>query len=216
MRIRFLAVVLVAVLVSMVVQLSGVSPARAAGPCGPPVVNPVACENSQPGAPASQWDVSGAGSSTIQGFATDISVNAGQTVTSRSRRRARSYRLDIYRLGYYQGTGRPTDRGPHADRDAAADATGLPDERHDRAVDCGNWAVSASWAVPPTAVSGIYFARSTARTARPAPATSSSSCATTPATPTCSSRPPTPPGRPTTTTAATASTSAAPPAGPTR
>ena len=26
-------------------------------------------------------------------------------------------------------------------------------------VDCGNWAVSASWAVPSTAVSGIYFAQ---------------------------------------------------------
>ena len=26
-------------------------------------------------------------------------------------------------------------------------------------IDCGNWAVSASWAVPSTAVSGIYFAR---------------------------------------------------------
>src|SRR6266542_3151732 len=26
-------------------------------------------------------------------------------------------------------------------------------------VDCGNWAVSASWAVPSTAVSGIYFAK---------------------------------------------------------
>src|SRR5262249_50279111 len=26
-------------------------------------------------------------------------------------------------------------------------------------IDCGNWAVSASWAVPTTAVSGIYFAK---------------------------------------------------------
>src|SRR4051794_18684121 len=27
-----------------------------------------------------------------------------------------------------------------------------------RLLDCGNWAISASWAVPSTAVSGIYFA----------------------------------------------------------
>ena len=26
-------------------------------------------------------------------------------------------------------------------------------------IDCGNWAVSASWAVPSDAVSGIYFAK---------------------------------------------------------
>ena len=28
-------------------------------------------------------------------------------------------------------------------------------------IDCGNWAVSASWTVPATAVSGIYFAKAT-------------------------------------------------------
>ena len=32
-----------------------------------------------------------------------------------------------------------------------ADRTGL--------IDCGNWAESASWTVPATAVSGVYFAR---------------------------------------------------------
>ena len=26
-------------------------------------------------------------------------------------------------------------------------------------VDCGNWTISASWSVPATAVSGIYFAK---------------------------------------------------------
>jgi hypothetical protein len=161
-RIRFLAMVLVAVLVSMVVQLSGVSPAGAAGPCGPPVVNPVACENSQPGAPPSQWDVSGAGSSTIQGFATDISVNVGQTVHFKIKTPARSYRLDIYRLGYYQGLGArliagnltPTATLPQTQPACLTNGTtGL--------FDCGNWAESASWAVPSSAVSGIYLAKLT-------------------------------------------------------
>ena len=31
--------------------------------------------------------------------------------------------------------------------------------RRPGSIDCGNWAVSASWAVPATAVSGIYFAK---------------------------------------------------------
>jgi hypothetical protein len=56
------------------------APAAQAAPCDPPVVNPVACENTKPGNPASEWDVSGAGSSSIQGFATDISVDQGGTI----------------------------------------------------------------------------------------------------------------------------------------
>ena len=55
-------------------------PARAAAnPCGPPVTSVIACENTQTGDPASECQVSGAGDSTIQGFATSMSVDAGQT-----------------------------------------------------------------------------------------------------------------------------------------
>jgi len=48
--------------------------------CNPPMANDIVCENSKPGNPSSDWDVSGAGDLTIQGFATDISVNQGQTI----------------------------------------------------------------------------------------------------------------------------------------
>ena len=57
--------------------LNSVTGVRAQAPCSS---NPVACENSQPGNPASEWDIIGAGDASIQGFATDISVNIGQTV----------------------------------------------------------------------------------------------------------------------------------------
>ena len=40
--------------------------------------NPVMVENLNPGSIA--WDINGAGDPDIQGFATDISVNVGQTV----------------------------------------------------------------------------------------------------------------------------------------
>ena len=40
----------------------------------------IVTENALPGNPPSEWDVSGAGDSSIQGFATDISVNRGATV----------------------------------------------------------------------------------------------------------------------------------------
>ena len=68
--------------------------------------NAIVCENQQPGTPASEWDIDGAGDATIQGFATDISVNAGSQHRVQDRhRRARATRSTIYRLGYYQGDG---------------------------------------------------------------------------------------------------------------
>lgn len=75
---------------------------QAQGGCG---INPVVCENFLAGAPASEWDVVGAGDSTIQGFATTISVDQGQTVRFKVNTPASNYRLDIYRMGYYNGLG---------------------------------------------------------------------------------------------------------------
>lgn len=133
--------------------------APSATPCGPPVVNPVACENTKPGNPQSEWDVSGSGDPSIQGFATDISVNHGETVHFKIKTDATAYRLDIYRLGYYGGMGArkvatvlPSATLPQSQPACLTNSsTGL--------IDCGNWAESASWAVPADAVSGIYFAR---------------------------------------------------------
>ena len=75
-------------------------------------------------------------------------------------------------------------------------------------IDAGNWSVSATWDVPADAVSGVYFAKLSARTARRARTSSRSSCATTATTATSPSRPPTRPGRPTMPGAAPASTAA--------
>ncbi len=133
--------------------------AAPAAPCDPPVASPIACENSKAGSPKSEWDVSGSGSSTIQGFATDISVNKGETVRFKIKTPASAYRLDIYRMGYYSGSGarKVATANPSASLPQTQPAcltnssTGL--------IDCGNWAESASWAVPSDAVSGIYFAK---------------------------------------------------------
>jgi len=132
---------------------------RAAGPCDPPITNPIVCENSKTGNPASEWEVSGSGDSSIQGFATDISVNKGQTVSFKIRTVSPDYRVDIYRLGYYNGLGarkvatiQPSASLPQNQPSCLSNSgTGL--------VDCGNWGVSASWPVPADAVSGIYLAR---------------------------------------------------------
>ena len=156
---RLVVSLILAVLLGLL-SLANAPPARAAGPCGPPVTSVIACENTLPGDPPSDWQVSGAGDSTIQGFATSMSVNAGQTESFKISTPARSYHIDILRIGYYQGNGArkvvsnmlPTASLPQTQPACKNDTapTGL--------IDCGNWAVSASWAVPSTAVSGLYIA----------------------------------------------------------
>src|SRR5207245_8367674 len=108
---------------------------------------------------STEWDISGSGDSSIQGFATDISVNQGQTVHFKINTIALAYRIDIYRMGYYGGAGArkvasilPSASLPQNQPACLSDqATGL--------IDCGNWAESALWAVPSDATSGIYFAK---------------------------------------------------------
>src|ERR1043166_2986271 len=67
--------------------------------------NPIATENLKAGNPSSEWDISGAGDLSIQGFATDISVNKGGTVNFKIKTDATDYTIDIYRIGYYNGAG---------------------------------------------------------------------------------------------------------------
>jgi hypothetical protein len=129
--------------------------ALAAANCSSPP-NAIVAENCMPGNPASEWDISGAGDSTIQGFATDISVNQGDTINFKVKTTASSFRLDIYRMGYYGGNGARkittiNAAGKNQPNCLTDSPTGL--------IDCGNWSVSASWTVPANATSGIYFAR---------------------------------------------------------
>ncbi|HSI59540.1 MAG TPA: Ig-like domain-containing protein [Ideonella sp.] len=128
------------------------------GNCGAPA-NAIVAENCLTGNPASEWDISGVGDVNHQGFATDISVNRGGTISFKMDSPSTAYRFDIYRMGYYGGMGArkvttvlPSASLPQNQPDCLNDAaTGL--------IDCGNWAVSGSWTVPATAVSGIYFAK---------------------------------------------------------
>ena len=133
--------------------------AQAPGPCDPPNGNAVVCENQLTGNPASEWDIDGAGDPSIQGFATDISVNRGQTIAFKIDTPATDYVLDIYRMGYYGGHGRSEDRNDHPVGHAAPDAARMPDRCGTGLIDCGNWDASASWLVPADATSGIYFAK---------------------------------------------------------
>ena len=124
-----------------------------AGACA---ANPISTENCLPGNPASEWDISGAGDPNIQGFATDISVNRGSTVSFKVDS-ASSYRIDIYRMGYYGGMGaRKVATIPSVTQQNQPNCL---TEASSGLIDCGNWTLSASWAVPANATSGIYFAK---------------------------------------------------------
>ncbi|MBY5370092.1 N,N-dimethylformamidase beta subunit family domain-containing protein, partial [Rhizobium leguminosarum] len=119
--------------------------------------NAIVLENQKQGNPESEWGIDGAGSTNIEGFATDISVDNGKTVSFKINTNSTNYRIDIYRLGYYGGMG--------ARKVATMQHTGLQTQPSPLrnattgTVDAGNWAVSASWTVPDDAVSGVYIAK---------------------------------------------------------
>jgi hypothetical protein len=121
--------------------------------------NPIVCENALPGDPGRNWEVQGVGDPTIQGFATSMSVNVGQTESFKIDTPASSYHIEILRLGYYGGDGarlvasniQPTAQLPQIQPECLHEpSTGL--------IDCGDWGVSAQWTVPSNAVSGVYIA----------------------------------------------------------
>ena len=171
------------------------------------IPNPIVAENQKVGNPESEWGINGP-TSAIEGFATDISVDQGQTVSFKVNTVASSYHIDIYRMGYYGGAGArkvATVTNTTATQQPAplTDSTGL--------TDAGNWSVSASWQVPTDAVSGVYIGKLVRDDGTLGEnLTCTSSSATTTATRTCCSRPPTVPGRPTTSGAARTSTRARP------
>src|SRR5512135_866127 len=131
----------------------GVPAARAA--CG----NPIACENALPGTPQSVWDAPGGSSSTIYGFADPFSVNVGQTINFKIKSPAKSYAIDIYRIGYYGGDGARLEASVTPNISVTQSQPACTTNTVTGLVDCGNWGVSASWTVPSTAVSGVYFAK---------------------------------------------------------
>ena len=149
---RVAAVPVVAGLLGALLVIGPAAPAQAA------CANPTVCENQLAGTPQSVWDVTSP-STTIQGFADPFSVNVGGSIKFKIKSPATSYKVDIYRMGYYGGNGARliTSLTPNISVSQSQPAcstntvTGL--------VDCGNWGVSATWNVPTSVVSGVFFAR---------------------------------------------------------
>ena len=154
--------------------------------------NEIEAENCCPAPTAGQWDVAGAGDPRIQGFATDISVPRAGGSAFKVDTTAASYRLDIYRIGYYGGGARGR---TIVTRSAVRNEDACP-RRETALIDCSGWGCRRP--ERPRHASGMYFAKPVA-IRRSSHVVSWS--ATTPAL-RCCSRPRTPPGRPTTSTAA--------------
>ncbi|MBB2940424.1 hypothetical protein FB565_000128 [Actinoplanes lutulentus] len=122
-------------------------------------MNVIACENSKTGTPQSTWDIYGVGDTTIQGYGTEMSVQAGETIDFKVASPS-AFTAEIYRLGYYNGDGARK-------WDTVDSVSPLPANSNDdctftdatETFDCGAWGVSASWDVPENAVSGVYIAR---------------------------------------------------------
>jgi hypothetical protein len=119
--------------------------------------NPIPTENALAGSPPSEWE-SGY-SDTIVGYTPDFSVLPGATVRFKVKTDATSYRIRIYRIGWYGGLGArrvaeltPSVPLPQVQPPPIVDPVSA-------CADCGNWATSATWTVPTTAVSGVYHAR---------------------------------------------------------
>lgn len=155
-RIRFILAILAtsALITSGLMAMPGAANAGCA-----PEANPIVCENSKPGAPWQEWEVDGAGDDSIQGFATDISVNIGERIDFKIDTDAAGYSIDIYRTGWYQGLGarkidsiEPSAPLPQTQPECLTDLS-------TELTDCGTWQVSASWDVPAEAVSGVYLAK---------------------------------------------------------
>ena len=150
-----LAVAALVVALASVVAVSTAPPAAAA--CGNPLLARTRCLVTRPATGRS----AAPGDSTIQGFATSMSVNAGRhrVVQDQDPGVERTTSTSCG-SGYYQGNGARKVASNAAAGRAAADPAGVPERRRSRTglIDCGNWAVSASWAVPSDAVSGVYLA----------------------------------------------------------
>ncbi|HEY2641256.1 MAG TPA: DUF4082 domain-containing protein [Streptosporangiaceae bacterium] len=121
-------------------------------------VNQIVCENELPGTPQSVWDLAPGQGQTMDGFADPLSVNIGGAINFKVESPA-AFSIDIYRMGYYGGDGARLVTSISANASVSEHQPACNTNTVTGLVDCGNWGISATWTVPTTAISGVYFAR---------------------------------------------------------
>ncbi|WP_433215810.1 DUF4082 domain-containing protein [Dactylosporangium sp. CS-047395] len=155
MRSRFITGLAAAVVVAAVACVPSAGNAATFDPCGAGS-NPITCENSKTGSPIEDWYSENSWGD-IEGFTTKESVQPGETLQAKVNSPASTFRVSIYRLGYYGGLG--ARKMPTSPTTIYAQKTQDPC-LHDSGtglVDCGNWTTNVTWTVPSDAVSGVYL-----------------------------------------------------------
>jgi hypothetical protein len=132
--------------------LSATSQARSASPAP----NPIQQENALPGSDG--WLHAGADGRAIEGYATEPSVQPGDTIHFHvSTTPAASYHLDVYRLGWYGGLGaRLVACLPTCSSDDSGTSQDVAGPDPNGELDAG-WPVTDQLTVPSTWVSGYYL-----------------------------------------------------------
>src|SRR5206468_5737586 len=135
---QLLAPPVVAVVAGALLAITPAAPAQAA------CANPVVCENQLPGTPQSVWDVTSP-STAIQGFEDPFSVNVGSSINFKIKSPASSYKIDIYRMGYYGGNGARLVTSLTPNISVSQNQPTCNTNTVTGLVDCGNSGVSATW-----------------------------------------------------------------------
>ena len=132
------------------------SKAHAAG------TNPVATENQLPGTPGWNDFSADLAPDTLSGFGSKISVNHGDSIDFYVTTTAPSFKIDIFRTGYYNQVGARlitslgSFPGLHQAIPAPDAVTGM--------ISCTNWTRTTSLTIPSNWVSGVYLAKLTSST----------------------------------------------------
>lgn len=118
--------------------------------------NPIQTENALPGAAVDSWLPPAYPPTNIEGYASEVSVLPGQTIHLHvSTLDGERYRVELYRLGWYGGLGaRLLNCTPSCGGDELGHEYGGPLVQGGPA----GWPVTDALTVPPTAVSGYYYA----------------------------------------------------------
>eukprot|EP01083_Nonionella_stella_P075978 206804_1 len=125
--------------------------------------NDIVSENAKQGTPSNEWDINGAGDRSIQGYAVPFSINIDESIEFRINTSSTKWKIDIYRVGYYQGHGaRKIITFIQKKPSLQPDCIELPEWN---TVTCNNWSPTLHFDTTSLSnqslISGVYFARLT-------------------------------------------------------
>ena len=120
-------------------------------------MNPIQVENSLPGDP--NWDNFSANlnQQMLSGYASQTSINHGQSINFYVTTTEPSFQIQIYRMGWYQGDGARLMETMGTYTGVAQPA--CPISPQTGMVSCTNWSRTATLNVPSTWVTGVYLAK---------------------------------------------------------